>query len=74
MKMRAAEEGIVFWKKLRSSTFMARFTGGANMSVEDMNGCFMVVLRACGSWRYKFQMTQIECRVQLINAWERGRD
>lgn len=36
LKMRAAEVGIVFWKKLRSSTFMARFTGGANMSVVDM--------------------------------------
>lgn len=33
LKMRAAEVGMVFWKKLRSSTFMARFTGGANMSV-----------------------------------------
>jgi hypothetical protein len=32
LKMRAAEVGMVFWKKLRSSTFMARFTGGANMS------------------------------------------
>jgi len=27
-KIRAAESGIFFWKKLRSSTFMARFTGG----------------------------------------------
>jgi hypothetical protein len=32
LKMRAAEVGMVLWKKLRSSTFMARFTGGANMS------------------------------------------
>lgn len=32
LKMRAAEVGMVFWKKLRSSTCMARFTGGANMS------------------------------------------
>lgn len=32
LKMRAAEVGIVFWKKLRSSTFIARLTGGANMS------------------------------------------
>jgi len=32
LKMRAAEVGMVFWKKLRSSTFMARFTGGANIS------------------------------------------
>ena len=32
-KMRAAEVGMVLWKKLGSSTFMARFTGGANMSV-----------------------------------------
>lgn len=48
LKMRAAEVGMVFWKKLRSSTFMARFTGGANMSlvasVADiglcaLNGC-----------------------------------
>jgi hypothetical protein len=35
LKMRAAEVGMVFWKKLRSSTFMARLTGGANMSVVD---------------------------------------
>jgi hypothetical protein len=33
LKMRAAEVGMVLWKKLRSSTFMARLTGGANMSV-----------------------------------------
>lgn len=32
LKMRAAEVGMVFWKKLRSSTFIARFTGGANIS------------------------------------------
>lgn len=32
LKMRAADVGIVFWKKLRSSTFMALLTGGANMS------------------------------------------
>jgi hypothetical protein len=32
LKIRAAEVGTVFWKKLRSSTFMARLTGGANIS------------------------------------------
>lgn len=32
LKILAADAGIVFLKKLRSSTFMARFTGGANMS------------------------------------------
>ena len=32
LKILAADAGTVFWKKLRSSTFMARFTGGANMS------------------------------------------
>jgi hypothetical protein len=34
--MRAAEVGIVFWKKLRSNMLMARFTGGENMSFEDI--------------------------------------
>lgn len=42
LNMRAADVGIVFWKKARSSTFMARFSGGANMSsnepAEDMDG------------------------------------
>jgi hypothetical protein len=37
LKMRAADVGIVFWKKLRSSTFMARFTGAANMSFVDID-------------------------------------
>jgi hypothetical protein len=37
LKMRAAEVRIVFWKKVRSSTFMARFTGGVNMSSADMD-------------------------------------
>jgi hypothetical protein len=32
LKILAADAGTVFWKKLRSSTFMARFTGGANIS------------------------------------------
>jgi hypothetical protein len=36
LKMRAAAVGTVFWKKARSSTFMARLTGGANMSGADM--------------------------------------
>lgn len=53
LKMRAAEVGMVFWKKLRSSTFMARFTGGANMSlvasVADIGLCALNECRV--PWR-----------------------
>ena len=48
LKMRAAEVGMVFWKKLRSSTFMARFTGGANMSfVASVADIESYALNAC---------------------------
>jgi hypothetical protein len=36
LKMRAADVRMVFWKKLRSSTFMARFAGGVNISSVDI--------------------------------------
>jgi hypothetical protein len=59
LKMRAAEVGMVFWKKLRSSTFMARFTGGANMSL-------VASVADIGSWaRGRFQGG----RVGLSRLW-----
>lgn len=59
LKMRAADTGTVFWKKVRSSTFMARLIGGANMSAASVEAIEEAGARGC-CW------AEVKCDVSTI--------
>ena len=61
--MRAAEVGIVLWKKLRSSTFMARLMGGANMSGEASDEA----IGGCSTGREGYLIVEDMCSTSVRN-------